>query len=177
MGIWEPDGRQTEEIAPAATFEVCFAPDGPAGMEGLLEQEQGGVFLPGQFFRRGELNAIPGDDKTAPFNEFIQGRLAIDVEMPVKLLVDGLQVTRPVESRVEILAEADRVITAQILPAEAIRQFPQDAFEEETICGQWLAAAVFAGGVELDMQGEEDFLQEQPLGSGETVRFPAQIRV
>jgi hypothetical protein len=33
--------------------------DGPAGTEGLLEQEQGGLFLPGQFFRWGEMNAIP----------------------------------------------------------------------------------------------------------------------
>ena len=98
MGIWEPDGRKTEEVAPAATFQVCFPPDGPTGMVGLLEQEQGGVFLPGQFFRRGKLNAIPGDLKAAPFDEFVQGRLAINIEMPMELLVDGLQVTRPVES-------------------------------------------------------------------------------
>jgi len=56
------------------------------------------------------LNAIPGDHKAAPCDEFVQGRLAIDVEIPMKLLVDGLQVTRPVEGRVEVLAGAHRVI-------------------------------------------------------------------
>ena len=65
----------------------------------------------------------------------------------------------------------------QILPAQATRPFPQDAFEEEAICGQRLATAIFPGGVEVSMQGEEGFLQEQPLGVAETVRFPAQIRV
>ena len=106
----KPEGRQTVEDAPAATFQVCFPLDGPADTEGLLEQEQGGVFIPSQFFRRGELNTIPGNHKAAPFDEFIQGRLAIDIEMPMKLLVDGLHVTRPVEGRVEVLAEAHRVI-------------------------------------------------------------------
>jgi hypothetical protein len=79
-------------------------------MVSLLEQEQGGVFLPGQVFRRGELNAIPCDHKAAPFNEFVEGGLTIDVEMPMELLVDGLQVTRPIEGRIEVLAEAHRVI-------------------------------------------------------------------
>ena len=106
----KPEGRQTIEDTPSTTFEICFPLDGPAGMEGLLEQEQGGVFLPSQVFRWGELNTIPGDHKAAPFDEFIQGRLAIDIEMPMELLVDGLHMTRPVEGRVEILAEAHRVI-------------------------------------------------------------------
>jgi hypothetical protein len=60
-------------------------------MIGLLEQDQGGVFLPGQLFRRGEKHAVPGDLKAAAFDEFSQGRLSIDIEMPMELFVDGLQ--------------------------------------------------------------------------------------
>ena len=39
LADYAPDGRQPVEDTPAATFEVCFPLDGPAGMEALLEQE------------------------------------------------------------------------------------------------------------------------------------------
>jgi hypothetical protein len=65
------------------------------------------------------LNAIPCDHKAAPFDKFVQGRLSIDIEMPMELFVNGLHVTRAVEGRVEVLAEAHRVMIVQILPAEA----------------------------------------------------------
>jgi hypothetical protein len=80
-----------EEDTPAATFQVLFPSDGPAGMIGLLEQDQVGVFLPGQLFRRGEKHAIPGDLKAAAFDEFRQAGFTINIEMPMELFVDGLQ--------------------------------------------------------------------------------------
>ena len=120
-------------------------------MESLLEQEQGGVFLPSQVFRGGELNTIPFNHKTALFDKFIQGRLAIEIEMPMELFVDGLHVTRPDEGPIETLAGAQRVFFRQILPAEAAGQFPQNAFQEEAIGGQLHAAAVFSGGVDLNL--------------------------
>ena len=108
MEIRKPERRQTVEEAPAATFDVGFPLDGPAGMESLLEQEQGGEFLPSQVFRGEELNTIPLNHKAATFEKFIQSRLGIDIEMPMELLVDGLQVTRADEGPVEVLAGAQR---------------------------------------------------------------------
>jgi hypothetical protein len=118
-----------EEDTPAAAFQGFFAPDGPAGMIGLLEQDQGGVFLPGQLFRRGEKHAVPGDLKGAAFDEFSQARFTIDIEMPMELIKDGLHGTRAAENAVELLAEAHGVLPAQILPAEAAGQFPQDTLQ------------------------------------------------
>jgi len=47
---------------------------------------------------------------------------------------------------------------------------------EDAIRGQRLAEAS-PGGVEFDMLGAINFMQAQPLGGGETVIFPEQIRV
>jgi hypothetical protein len=84
---------------------------------------------------------------------------------------------RSAESRIELLAAAHRVFIRQIPPAEAVCQFPEDAFQKEAIGGQWLAAVIFPGEIELGMQGDKSFLQYQPLSIGEMRRFPAQIRV
>ena len=40
---------------------------------------------------RREKHAIPGDLKAASFNKFKQGCLAINIEMPMELSEDGLQ--------------------------------------------------------------------------------------
>ena len=133
MGTWEPDGRQTIEVAPAATFQVGFPLDGTTNTEALLEQEQGVVLLPGQGFGRREKNARPGYLEAAQLDKFSQGCLTIDVEMPLELFQDGLHVPRATESTVEILAEAHRIHPPQILPMEAAGKFPQDALEEEAV--------------------------------------------
>jgi hypothetical protein len=89
------------------------------------------------------MNTIACDDKATAFDELVQGRVSINVEMPVELLVDGLHIPRPVEGTVEALTEAHRVFALQILPAKATRQFPQDAFEKDTIIYQRLTTAIF----------------------------------
>jgi hypothetical protein len=155
-------------------------------MKPLLEQEQGGVLLPGQLFRPGKMNARPGYFKAAPLDHFSQVRLSINVEMPSELFQDGLHVSQATESTVEILTEADRIPSPQILPAETAGQFQYDALQEKAIRRQRLATAVFPIRIKVNMQVEEGLLQEQPLGIGEMGRSPslpiaqfraAQIRV
>jgi hypothetical protein len=52
-----------------ATLAVLFTANGTAGMISLLEQQQGGVFLPSELFRPGKQNAVPGDHKTASLDK------------------------------------------------------------------------------------------------------------
>jgi hypothetical protein len=168
-GSREPESLQTVGNALAAPFEGGFSQDRPEGMEGLLEQDQGSIFLPGQVFRRREKHALPGYFKATAVDKFIQRRLSINIKIPMKLFINGLHVTSAAEVAVKLLAEADWVNALQIPPAQTAGQFPQNALQEEAICRQRLAAAVFARGVDLGVQNIKSFLQEQPLGVGETV--------
>jgi hypothetical protein len=72
-------GRQAKVIALPATFAIHCVADGPAGMVALLEQQKGGVFLPGGGFNWGKKNPIPGNHKAAVLDKFSQRGPAMDI--------------------------------------------------------------------------------------------------
>ena len=170
----KPEGRQAQVTAAMTAFLVQLAFPGTLVDEGTLEQEQGGVFLPGQFLSGDEHHTVIDDLETTLGDQFRQGGSAMCDQVEVEGSVDAGHAPAKAKLPVELFTGPEGDITSrqarasagQVFPGGGSGEFPEDGVQELTVSDAG-RAAVFALMVQQAAQRGEQGFDQAPLVVGE----------
>lgn len=173
--------------AATAAFGNLFTLGGTLVTGGALKQEQGGENLPGEGVTGGDENAFSAQLEATLFNKLFEGGIAIDMQMPIQLVVYAPQMPGIEQITVEALTFPEREggefgvegidKLGKIIPAEIAGQFEEDGFKKQARRGAGFAALVGAELIEFLPKGKKSRFDEAPLLIGKEGVRQAQIRV